>query len=119
MTMNLSLSTQAPSEARHWLGRREAGRLPEETRRVAELLVSELVANAVRHSSEHPEPIEIRVRDEGGRIRVEVVGGGSVPEPADEGGFGLRLVGSLADAWGVEGESPTTVWFEVSGERSA
>ena len=119
MSIRLPLTNQAPAEARHWLGRRESERLPEEALRVAELLVSELVANAVRHAGTHPDPVEVRVREQSDRIRVEVIDGGSVPEPADDGGFGLQLVQTLADSWGVEGESPTTVWFEVGVGRPA
>ncbi len=83
----------------------------------AELLVSELVTNAVRYADA---PIGLRLMlDE--VLRVEVAD--PLPDPprqrraarTDEGGRGLELVHSLADNWGtrVEGEGKV-VWFEQS-----
>jgi anti-sigma regulatory factor (Ser/Thr protein kinase) len=53
-------------------------------------------------------------------VRVEVIdhGEGFVPSPRagdvqDPGGFGLFLVGRLADRWGVEADDTTCVWFEL------
>jgi anti-sigma regulatory factor (Ser/Thr protein kinase) len=80
------------------------------------LLVSELVTNAVRHG-DRDEPVELHARwnDE---VCVEVVdhGGGFAPAPRagaldEPGGFGLFLVGRLADRWGVEIDNGTRVWF--------
>jgi anti-sigma regulatory factor (Ser/Thr protein kinase) len=34
-----------------------------------------------------------------------------VGAPDEPGGFGLFLVGRLADRWGVETDGGTTVWF--------
>ena len=90
----------------------------------SELLVTELVANVVRHADlESHEQIELAVRDApGGRLHVEVIdpGGGfdldEVP-PADgfDGGWGLRLLEQLSDDWGVQrADDRTCVWFEVS-----
>src|SRR3954451_1260956 len=80
------------------------------------LLVSELVTNAVRHGGQH-EPLELHA-SWNHEVRVEVVdhGGGFTPAPrsgaADEpGGFGLFLVGRLADRWGVDTNGATRVWF--------
>jgi anti-sigma regulatory factor (Ser/Thr protein kinase) len=78
----------------------------------AELLVSELLTNAHRHTSG---PYALRIRSVGpGRLRVAVwdadsrlppgFGDGgalaAVPAEDDEGGRGLQLVRALADAWG-------------------
>ena len=79
------------------------------------LLVSEVVTNAVRHGGSD-KPVEVRAHWNA-EIRVEVVdhGRGFAPGPrsaTDEpGGFGLFLVGQLADAWGVETNGVTRVWF--------
>jgi anti-sigma regulatory factor (Ser/Thr protein kinase) len=82
------------------------------------LLVSEVVTNAVRHT-DSAEPLKLRARwnDE---IRIEVCdhGDGFMPTPRvgpldEPGGFGLFLVGSLADRWGVENDDGTTVWFVI------
>jgi len=80
------------------------------------LLLSELVTNAVRHG-DGGDPVEVNARWNA-EVRVEVVdhGEGFSPQPrfgrSDEpGGFGLFLVGRLADQWGVETTDGTTVWF--------
>jgi anti-sigma regulatory factor (Ser/Thr protein kinase) len=56
-------------------------------------------------------------------VRVEVVdhGNGFSPAPRageldEPGGFGLFLVGRLADRWGVETDSATRVWFVLRRE---
>jgi anti-sigma regulatory factor (Ser/Thr protein kinase) len=80
------------------------------------LLVSELVSNAVLHGGSGG-PVELRATWNS-EIRVEVQdhGGGFAPKPRERapdatGGFGLYLVGRLADRWGVESDGSTTVWF--------
>ena len=52
------------------------------------------------------------------RVEVSDGGGGFEPHartrPRDEpGGWGLHLVDSLADRWGVETGRRTRVWFEI------
>jgi anti-sigma regulatory factor (Ser/Thr protein kinase) len=80
------------------------------------LLVSELVTNAVRHGDASG-PLELHA-SWNGEVRVEVCdhGEGFAPAPRlgaldEPGGFGLYLVGRLADRWGVETADGTTVWF--------
>jgi anti-sigma regulatory factor (Ser/Thr protein kinase) len=82
------------------------------------LLVSELVTNAVRHGGQG-EPVELHAHWNS-QVRIEVVdrGDGFTPgarsRAMDEpGGFGLFLVGTLADRWGVETDGATKVWFEL------
>jgi anti-sigma regulatory factor (Ser/Thr protein kinase) len=80
------------------------------------LLVSEVVTNAVRHGgSGGPVQLHLSWNSE---IRVEVQdhGDGFTPTPrvdglGEPGGFGLFLVGRLADRWGVKTDGGTTVWF--------
>ena len=81
------------------------------------LLVSELVTNAVRHGGDSDEPVELHATWNS-EVRVEVTdhGDGFTPHPRtgavdDPGGFGLLLVGRLADQWGVETNDATRVWF--------
>lgn len=80
------------------------------------LLVSELVTNAVRHA-DGSAPVEVHAHWDG-EVRIEVSdhGRGFSPQPRfgrldEPGGFGLFLVGRLADHWGVETDGGTTVWF--------
>jgi anti-sigma regulatory factor (Ser/Thr protein kinase) len=82
-----------------------------------ELLVSELVANVVRHAGT---TASLRFSDTGDRIRVEVEDGSTsrpvpVSEPGVAGGYGLRIVDALADSWGIElTDAGKVVWFEVA-----
>ncbi|WP_418956780.1 ATP-binding protein [Streptomyces tritici] len=83
----------------------------------AELALTELVANVVRHVPDRRCAV-IVLREPYG-LRVEVADGlpGSVAakggDPLDEGGRGLLLVEGLTDRWGVtESAAGKTVWFE-------
>lgn len=89
------------------------------------VLVSELVTNAVLHTTHASELRVFRrpVRDRDGAaacaIRVEVRDGDRVvpsspPVPGAHGGYGLRIVAAIADAWGYTVlEDGKIVWFEV------
>jgi len=94
----------------------------------AELLVSELVTNSVRHAGLPAEAcIEFSVRASAEVLMVEVADAGqgfdhtSPPRPrsvdgvAEASGWGLFLVDRIADRWGaVEMDGETRVWFELS-----
>lgn len=86
------------------------------------LLVTELVTNSVRHATAGPEQgLRVDVRRLARRLRVEVSdhGTGFSPQraplsPDQSGGWGLLLVETIADRWGVERrDSGTCVWFEL------
>ena len=120
LRVTLPLRPEAPSRARAVIGE-ELGTLSAKVREDATLLVSELITNAVRHApaSERPE-VELRIRNEAGRVRVVVAdpGVGFVPSPraptvSDGSGWGLYLVDRIADRWGVLTEEQTEVWFEL------
>ncbi|MGI8624753.1 MAG: ATP-binding protein [Solirubrobacteraceae bacterium] len=117
-TLDIARDDRAPSEARHAL-RELAPRLDAGVLDDAGLLVSELVANSVRHGTgDH-----VRVTlDPGpdGALRCEVTdeGHGFLPlsRPVgtrDDGGWGLFLVETLSSAWGVR-EGSTHVWFQLT-----
>ncbi|MGV9563013.1 ATP-binding protein [Streptomyces sp. NPDC003480] len=85
----------------------------------AELGVSELVANVVRHVPDRRCTVLVLRQTEG--VRVEVTDGFSAPVSArtevpedSEGGRGLLLLDAVVDKWGVESEPSggKTVWFE-------
>ncbi len=86
----------------------------------AQLLVSELATNAVRHTDSPTFDvrvsagafIELRIDDHGRGaelVRVPAV------EPGDVGGRGLAIVDALCDAWGVRATSSgTSVWLRLA-----
>ena len=85
------------------------------------LLVSEVVTNAVRHGASRA-PLQVHA-SWNSEIRIEVVdlGSGFTPSPRageleQPGGFGLFLVGRLADRWGVETDHTTKVWFVLRND---
>jgi anti-sigma regulatory factor (Ser/Thr protein kinase) len=86
-----------------------------------ELVVSEVVSNAVRHGGDLGESIRFAVTPKDGYMCVQVTdaGPGLVPKPGaletdDDGGFGLFIVEQLTRRWGVTREdSRTRVWFEL------
>ena len=121
MTIDLELpsTAAAPARARGALDR-IAARVPAERLRDVRLLVSELVTNAVRHAD--GEAVRLVVEHRDGVLRVEVHDPGrgfEVTAPPDDplrsSGWGLVLVGELADRWGVDRAPGTRVWFEMDG----
>jgi anti-sigma regulatory factor (Ser/Thr protein kinase) len=115
----LPKSGEAPALARDAVGRLQ-GDVPEDFVDDAKLLVSELVSNGVKYGGEGR--IMLQIEADPNRVRAEIVdqGGGFQPQTrakrnmalADEGGWGLHLVETLADEWGVY-EGSTHVWFEI------
>jgi serine phosphatase RsbU (regulator of sigma subunit)/PAS domain-containing protein/anti-sigma regulatory factor (Ser/Thr protein kinase) len=86
----------------------------------AQLIVSELLTNAVRHGEG---AIRLRVSADEGSIRGEVVDEGHGFETElrergefDVGGRGLAIVAATAHRWGVY-EGSSHVWFEIDRRR--
>lgn len=84
----------------------------------AELLVSELVTNALSHGRG---PIRLGLGRRHGMLRCEVADHGrGLPQPrplsmSGESGRGMHLVDALTNRWGVDHEaSGKTVWFELA-----
>ncbi|MEJ7891970.1 MAG: ATP-binding protein [Solirubrobacteraceae bacterium] len=101
-----------------------AGTLPDDQLGDVRLLVSELVTNALRHAEMSPqEAIVLRVRVEQARVHVEVSDPGQGFELDGRAedrdtveGWGLYLVATLADRWGIDrdaGDTANSVWFEL------
>ena len=102
--------------ARHQLGAVEPALVPETMARLR-LLVTELVANSVRHARGTPIEMTVAVHDD--FVRVEVSDGGEGfdpprqdPNPLKASGWGLFLVRRIATRWGAEAATGT-VWFEL------
>nr|WP_229806239.1 ATP-binding protein [Microbispora rosea] len=91
-----------------------------------ELLISELVANAVQHSESGRRPgglVRLAIAEDDDGLWVDVADEGSpdrVPRVQSfdldgDGGRGLWLVDRMATAWGVrEDREKRVVWFHVS-----
>ena len=86
----------------------------------AKLLTSELVSNAVRHAGLGPEDaIELAVAVMPDLLHVSVLDDGpgfeAAAHPPDaSGGWGLLLVETVSDRWGViRGGRTNEVWFEI------
>lgn len=133
-SLRLAALPTAPGVARAFVaGAVRAWRLPGECAQTAELLVSELVTNAVKQTgrvegSPTPGPTEyvaivrVRVRLVRDVVRIEVWDNDQTrPEPAEqspdaESGRGLFLVEALSQRWGVftSSVSGKVVWCEVA-----
>jgi anti-sigma regulatory factor (Ser/Thr protein kinase) len=125
LSVALPCSRRAPAVARATL-RSFEGRLGPQGATVG-LLVSELVANAVRHGEAGERGvIELKVTLTPDRIRVDVVdqGRGFTPpgerhRPSEHGGYGLMITARLSSRWGVREGAPTRVWFEIDRASTA
>jgi anti-sigma regulatory factor (Ser/Thr protein kinase) len=113
VTLQVESNLDAPSRSRSQLRSLKA-RLEPRYEDVV-LVVSELVANSVRHGASSN--IDVRVAAQADRIRVEVTDNGpgfSIDDPRGE-GLGLLIVDKLADRWGMKnGRRKFTVWAELS-----
>jgi anti-sigma regulatory factor (Ser/Thr protein kinase) len=122
LVFELIAGTSAPAQART-LANGLAADLHRETLADLRIVISELVANAVKYGPGSPIHVEldVRARDD---VRGEVVDRGDtgaaatapriVERPGAHGGYGLRLVDHLTARWGVYHGS-THVWFELGG----
>lgn len=119
--MQLPPGADAPALARQFvLDHRD--HLPRDVVDDAQLLVSELVTNAVRHGRT---TITLRVRSAPPGIGVAVADDGdtfaesqpTLPAADATDGRGLAIVAALSTAWGVDDTVPPpgkTVWFELT-----
>lgn len=112
---------QAPLAARARVSETFASRLDKPVVDNMRLLVSELVTNCVLHGGASPRG-EITVRAKVGedRVRTEVchdaprfVPPSGDPDLNSPGGLGLFLVEQVSEAWGIEEDLETCVWFEL------
>jgi anti-sigma regulatory factor (Ser/Thr protein kinase) len=91
----------------------------------AELLITEVVTNAVRHAGlDEKDLIDVTLRDEEGSVVIEVGDPGSgfatgarerAAKPRDTGGWGMLLLDRLSDGWGFHDRpgGGSVVWFRV------
>lgn len=118
---NLVQDARAPAEARRALDS-VAAELSQEQLSDARILVNELVTNSVRHAG--PGVIELMLELTATHLVIAVTDAGAVAVPvvvhdgfeaAVPHGWGLRLVESLSESWGVRDDAAgrRTVWCEV------
>jgi anti-sigma regulatory factor (Ser/Thr protein kinase) len=106
----------SPARARRFI-REALPDLPDDFVDRAQLLISELVTNAVLHGRP---PVHAELEIGPSSLSVAVIDQGSEaptlhdPTALDDHGRGLRIVGQLADEWGVEWRTQgKSVWFRL------
>ena len=123
-TLQLVPALRAPRAARAFVAETlTAWNVQADEVEAAQLVVSELVTNAVLHAAESPTiSLDLHLTD--GAVRV-LVSDGSLGEPdrrlhpdprTGETGRGIWLVDAFAERWGTEthGRDGKTVWCELS-----
>jgi anti-sigma regulatory factor (Ser/Thr protein kinase) len=117
LTVDIERDLTAPATARRVVDGL-SGTVAEDVLPDVRLLVSELVTNSVKYGGEGA--LRLQIDAYGPRkLRAEVIdqGVGFVPVARDRpstevGGWGLHLVQTLSNRWGVY-EGSTHVWFEI------
>jgi anti-sigma regulatory factor (Ser/Thr protein kinase) len=112
----------AAGHARRVLAERLSAALPANLLGDLQLLVTEIVANAVRHGGVGEDgEIDLRVDVGDGRVRVEMRDTGTQADPrlrtpdlGGGGGFGMLLVSRMSERWGVDHEPNVVMWFELT-----
>jgi anti-sigma regulatory factor (Ser/Thr protein kinase) len=118
LSIRLGGGPEAAATARGALSRLRAD-VDEPLMETLRLLVTELVANSVRHTD--ADSVLLRVLVAPGCVWTEVIDAGPGFDPEDAGtplddrsGWGLFLVERLAERWGAAHEAGATrVWFEL------
>ena len=119
--LRLAPEPEVVTTARHALDRL-ANLLPAEKLEDVRLVVSELVTNSILHAELSPdEQISLTVTVSGGAVRGRVCDPGAgfevpsepCPRPDMSGGWGLPIVETISDRWGIERNRHACVWFEI------
>jgi anti-sigma regulatory factor (Ser/Thr protein kinase)/ABC-type transporter Mla MlaB component len=117
---HFDVDARAPGQARGHV-RRVCGRwtVDEEAREAAEIVVTELVTNAVEHAASasvveaerRAHSFRLTVRD----FDVAPLPAAHLPDPTSPRGRGLAMVAAVAGAWGVDAHRDgKTVWAELT-----
>jgi serine/threonine-protein kinase RsbW len=118
----LAAGVEAPAAARAAVTAWMAGHVSETMLTDAQLLVSELVTNSVRHAEAPADaPVSVRAQIRADVLCLEVEDGGtsgSIGRRAADlsygGGFGLNVVEVVSRRWGVDRDAGTRVWAELA-----
>jgi serine/threonine-protein kinase RsbW len=116
---------KAAGHARRVLVERLSAALPATVLGDLQLLVTEIVANSVRHGGVGEDgEIDLRVAISDHRVRVEMRDTGiqadpklRTPDLGGGGGFGMLLVSRMSERWGVDHEPNVVMWFELALQR--
>jgi serine/threonine-protein kinase RsbW len=120
VSLELPATSHAPARAREAV--RQAARrtaVDADDRWRVEMIVTELVTNAVKHGPGGPVELALEAGGNGMRGEVRDPGSGISSYDLDrrrateEGGRGLFLVDALSDSWGLS-DDRSRVWFEVA-----
>jgi serine/threonine-protein kinase RsbW len=96
--------------------------LPSEKLEDIRLVVSELVTNSILHARlSFDDKISLRVTVSDGAVRGSVCDPGPgfmmpaepAPRPDLSGGWGLPIVETISDRWGVKRNGDACVWFDI------
>jgi serine/threonine-protein kinase RsbW len=125
--VTLAAGLDAPAAARVAVTRWMAGRVSRLMVADVQLLVSELVANSVRHADGAGDAVvSVRAHARADVLCLEVHDGGTggsigrrAPDLEGGGGFGLNVVAALSRRWGVNRDAGTCVWAELAFRRPA
>jgi serine/threonine-protein kinase RsbW len=112
---------KAAGHARRVLARWLADAVPGDRLGDMQLLVTEIVANCVRHGKVGEDgEIDLLVTLDGAVAHVEVRDTGiqvdprvKTPDLSGGGGFGMVLVERMSSAWGVDHEPSVVMWFDL------
>ena len=119
--LRLAPEPEVVTTARHALDQL-ANLMPPEKLEDVRLVVSELVTNSILHAGLSTEDqISLTVKVSAGSVRGRVCDPGSgfevpsEPSPRSDmsGGWGLPIVETISDRWGVERNRHACVWFEI------
>jgi anti-sigma regulatory factor (Ser/Thr protein kinase) len=123
--VKLAPEPEVVTTARHTLDQL-ANLLPSEKLEDVRLVVSELVTNSILHARlSLDDKISLSVTVSDGAVRGSVCDPGSgfrvpsepTPRPDLSGGWGLPIVETISDRWGVKRNEDTCVWFEIDLDR--
>jgi len=124
-SVSLPVSVTAPAFARRAVIERLGPTFPAQRMHDAELLITEVVTNAVRHAGlDEKDLIDVTLRDDEGSVVIEVGDPGSgfasgalsrTANPRENGGWGMLLLDRLSDGWGFRDRpgGGSVVWFRV------
>ena len=126
-TLHLPRSTDAPRLARRCVQRQGSDELARAEREMVEVLLTELVTNAVTHPSPEVEgSVNVHFLVTADRVRVDVrdpgdgFGADALRRPRSEpGGYGLIMVDRGASRWGTSRDGGNCVWFELDRDVAA